>query len=363
MSACVVNNPNKLCGFQTLNQVEDTSLVANAFGFLRTPLVFNPYDMPADVAITGVPFDIATSGRSGSRFGPQAIRNISTQLDWEHCRYPWDFCLKDKLKIMDCGDLVYSFGDAKSMAAALEAHTLKLLESGKTCLTFGGDHFITLPLLRAHYKHFCKNGEKLSLLHFDAHSDTYSNGSDADHGTMFYHAPMEGLIDPNRSVQLGIRTEYDKSLGFNVIHGAMANDLSVDEIVASIEKTVGDNKVYLTFDIDCLDPAYAPGTGTPVCGGLSTDKILKIIRKLTKLNIVGYDVVEVAPVYDHAEITALAAATLATDMLYLHASKRQYQQNKLTLALYKPFSKHQRAALLFLALPFCTLACAFQAKG
>ena len=184
MSACVVNNPNKLCGFQTLNQVEDTSLVANAFGFLRTPLVFNPYDMPADVAITGVPFDIATSGRSGSRFGPQAIRNISTQLDWEHCRYPWDFCLKDKLKIMDCGDLVYSFGDAKSMAAALEAHTLKLLESGKTCLTFGGDHFITLPLLRAHYKHFCKNGEKLSLLHFDAHSDTYSNGSDADHGTM-----------------------------------------------------------------------------------------------------------------------------------------------------------------------------------
>ena len=322
MSACVVNNPNKLCGFQTLNQVEDTSLVANAFGFLRTPLVFNPYDMPADVAITGVPFDIATSGRSGSRFGPQAIRNISTQLDWEHCRYPWDFCLKDKLKIMDCGDLVYSFGDAKSMAAALEAHTLKLLESGKTCLTFGGDHFITLPLLRAHYKHFCKNGEKLSLLHFDAPSDTYSNGSDADHGTMFYHAPMEGLIDPNRSVQLGIRTEYDKSLGFNVIHGAMANDLSVDEIVASIEKTVGDNKVYLTFDIDCLDPAYSPGTGTPVCGGLSTDKILKIIRKLTKLNIVGYDVVEVAPVYDHAEITALAAATLATDMLYLHASKR-----------------------------------------
>lgn len=305
--------------FQTLGNKEDTSLVANSFGFLRSPLVFNPYEAQGDVAITGVPFDIATSGRSGSRFGPQAIRAISPQLDWEHCRYPWDFCLKERLSLIDCGDLVYSFGDAKSMAQALEEHTLKLLQSGKTCLTLGGDHFITLPLLRAHAKHF---GTKLSLLHFDAHSDTYANGSDADHGTMFYHAPLEGLIDPNRSVQVGIRTEYDKSLGFNVIHGALANDLSVDEIIKSIEQTVGDNKVYLTFDIDCLDPAYAPGTGTPVCGGLSTDKILKVIRGLKNLDIVGYDVVEVAPVYDHAEITALAGATLALEMLYLHASKR-----------------------------------------
>lgn len=121
--------------FQTLGNKEDTSLVANSFGYLRSPLVFNPYECQADVAITGVPFDIATSGRSGSRFGPQSIRAISTQLDWEHCRYPWDFCLKDKLKLIDCGDLVYSFGDAKSMAKALEEHTLALLKSGKTCLT------------------------------------------------------------------------------------------------------------------------------------------------------------------------------------------------------------------------------------
>lgn len=304
--------------YQTLNHKEDISLVSNGFGFLRSPLCFNPYTVQADIAITGVPFDMATSGRSGSRFGPQAIRTVSTQLDWEHKRYPWNFCLKDHCRIIDCGDLTYSFGDSESMCHNLEEHTFKLIESGKTCLTFGGDHFVTLPLLRAHAKAY----GKLSLLHFDAHSDTYSNGSNCDHGTMFYRAPNEGLIDVKRSVQVGIRTEFDDSLGFNVIHGALANDLSVDEIVSRITDTIGDNQVYLTFDIDCLDPAYAPGTGTPVCGGLSTDKVLKIIRKLTHLNIVGFDVVEVAPNYDHAELTSLAAATLALDMMYVHASHK-----------------------------------------
>ena len=309
---------NASASFQTLGGVEDTSLVANSFGFLRSPLCFQPYEVDADVAITGVPFDMATSGRSGSRFGPQAIRAISPQLDWEHCRYPWDFCLKDKLRLIDCGDLVYPFGDAVAMSERLTAHTAKLIASGKFCLTFGGDHFITLPLLRAHAQHY----GKLSLVHFDAHSDTYSNGSACDHGTMFYHAPKEGLIDPQRSVQVGIRTEYDPSLGFNVLHGALINDLSVDDIVQRIKTTVGDNPVYLTFDIDCLDPSAAPGTGTPVCGGITTDKALKIIRGLKDLHIVGADVVEVAPAYDHGEITALAAATIALDILYLRALKQ-----------------------------------------
>lgn len=304
--------------FQTLGGKEDTSLVANAFGFLRTPLTFQPYDTKADVAITGVPFDMATSGRSGSRFGPQAIRAISPQLDWEHCRYPWNFCLKDKLSIIDCGDLVYPFGDAQGMCERLTEHTAKLIASGKFCLTFGGDHFITLPLLRAHAKTY----GKMSLVHFDAHSDTYSNGSACDHGTMFHHAPKEGLIDPQRSVQIGIRTEYDPSLGFKVLHGALVNDMSVSDIVQSIKDTVGNNPVYLTFDIDCLDPSAAPGTGTPVCGGITSDKALKIIRGFKDLNIVGADVVEVAPAYDHAEITALAAATLALEMLYVHASRQ-----------------------------------------
>lgn len=303
----------------TLNNAFDNSLVSNAFGFLRQKLNFNPYSSDADIIITGVPFDMATSGRSGSRFGPNAIRQISTQLAWEECRYPWDFKLNDLVQIEDCGDLVYGFGDNEDMCTKLFEHADKLLSNGKTMLTFGGDHFITLPLLRAHAKHF----GKLSLIHFDAHSDTYSNGTKYDHGTMFYHAPKEGLIDPKQSVQIGIRTQYHIEDGFNVIDGNLANELSVNNICDMVKQTVGSNYVYLTFDIDCLDPAYAPGTGTPVVGGLSTDKIMKILHGFKNLNIIGMDVVEVAPAYDHSQITALAAASIALELLYLQANKKK----------------------------------------
>jgi len=303
---------------ETLNREYDNSLVSNAFGFLRTPVCFEPYTSDADIVITGVPFDMATSGRSGTRFGPNAIRQVSPQLAWEGCRYPWKFNLFDKLKVADCGDLVYAFGDNQDMVEKLEAHASKLIAGGKKMLTLGGDHFITLPLLRAHAKAY----GKLSLIHFDAHADTYSNGSAYDHGTMFYHAPKENLIDPAKSVQIGIRTEFDPGDGFLVLDGASANDMSVEEISVEIHRRVAGNKCYLTFDIDCLDPAYAPGTGTPVVGGLSTDKIMKILRTLKDLNIVGMDLVEVSPAYDHAEITALAGASIALEMLYMEAFKR-----------------------------------------
>lgn len=204
------------------------------------------------------------------------------------------------------------------MSDSLQAHTEKLLESGKRCLTFGGDHFVTLPLLRAHAKHF----GKMALVHFDAHTDTYANGSKFDHGTMFFHAPNEGLIDPNHSVQIGIRTEFDRDNGFTVLDAAQVNDRGVDDVLAQIKQIVGDMPVYLTFDIDCLDPAFAPGTGTPVIGGLTSDRALKLVRGLKDLNIVGMDVVEVAPAYDQSEITALAAATLALEMLYIQADKK-----------------------------------------
>ncbi|MBK5144430.1 agmatinase [Budviciaceae bacterium BWR-B9] len=302
----------------TLGNKPDNSLVSNAFGFLRLPLNFQPYDSDADWVITGVPFDMATSGRSGARHGPAAIRQVSTNLAWESCRWPWTFKLQSKLKVVDCGDVVFNFGDAQDMSEQLQAHTERLLAAGKRCLTFGGDHFVTLPLLRAHAKHF----GKMALVHFDAHTDTYSNGSKFDHGTMFYHAPNEGLIDPTRSVQIGIRTEHDTNNGFTVLDAAQVNDRTVDDIVAQVKKIVGDMPVYLTFDIDCLDPAFAPGTGTPVCGGLSSDRALKILRGLQSLDIVGMDVVEVAPSYDHAEMTALAAATVALDMLYMQAAKK-----------------------------------------
>lgn len=301
----------------TLNFQTDNSLVSNAFGFLRFPLNFNPYSSDADWVITGVPFDMATSGRAGSRHGPAAIRQASVNLAWEGARWPWEFKLKDRLQVVDCGDIVFDFGDAQSMSDQLELHTVKLLESGKRALTFGGDHFITLPLLRAHAKHF----GKMALIHFDAHTDTYPNGSAYDHGTMFYHAPKEGLIDPSASVQIGIRTNYSEA-GFQVLDAAKVNDLDIESVVQSIIECVGNLPIYLTFDIDCLDPAFAPGTGTPVVGGLTSDRTLKILRGLSKLNIVGMDVVEVSPAYDQSEITALAAATIALELLYLQASGR-----------------------------------------
>ncbi|AKJ41197.1 Agmatinase [Pragia fontium] len=302
----------------TLGNKADNSLVSNAFGFLRFPLNFQPYESDAEWVITGVPFDMATSGRSGARHGPAAIRQVSTNLAWESSRWPWSFKLKNKLKVVDCGDVVFNFGDAQDMSEQLQAHAERLLSAGKRMLTFGGDHFVTLPLLRAHAKQF----GKMALVHFDAHTDTYSNGSKFDHGTMFYHAPNEGLIDPNHSVQIGIRTEHDADNGFTVLDAAQVNERGVDEVVTQIKQIVGDLPVYLTFDIDCLDPAFAPGTGTPVCGGLTSDRALKILRGLQSLNIVGMDVVEVAPSYDHAEITALAAATVALDMLYIQAAKK-----------------------------------------
>lgn len=303
--------------YNTLGNVPDNSLVSNAFGFLRLPLEFNSYNSNADWVITGIPFDMATSGRAGARHGPAGIRQVSTQLAWEEKRYPWTFSMQNRLNVVDCGDLVFNFGDAKDMSDKLQSHALKLLQSGKKLLSFGGDHFVTLPLLRAHAQYF----GKMALIHFDAHTDTYPNGSQFDHGTMFYHAPKEHLIDPAHCVQIGIRTEHSTDNGFTVLDAAYVNDATTEQIVEQIKETVGDLPIYLTFDIDALDPAFAPGTGTPVCGGITTDRALKILRALAPLNIVGMDVVEVSPAYDHAEITALAGATIALEMLYMQASK------------------------------------------
>ncbi|EOV5433546.1 TPA: agmatinase [Vibrio parahaemolyticus] len=298
----------------------DYSLYSNSMSFLRLPYIRNPVSADADVVVLGVPLDMATSGRPGARMGPDAIRRASVNLAWEGKKFPWDFNVLDKLKVIDAGDLVFDCGDAEDFTYRLEAATSEILKSGKTMLGLGGDHFITLPILRAYAKH---HGQ-MALIHFDAHTDTYANGSSYDHGTMFYHAPKEGLISVKNSVQIGIRTEYkQQDHGFNVINAMQANDMSVNEILEEIRRTVADKPVYVTFDIDCLDPAFAPGTGTPVCGGLNSDKALKIIRGLAGMNIVGMDVVEVSPPYDHSDVTALAGATIALEMLYAYASGRE----------------------------------------
>lgn len=294
------------------------SMHANLFGYMGASLSRNLDD--ADVFIVGLPYDLATTGRAGTRNGPTAIRQASGNLRWEENRWPWDFSAFDRIRLADYGDLEFPAGNHEVLFSQIEQHYEKLLTAGKSVLSFGGDHFVTLPLLRAH----CKVHGKLAMIHFDAHTDTYEEeGSTYNHGSMFYHAPREGIIDADKSIQVGIRTEYTESKHqFEVISAAKANDLSAGQIVDQIRNRVGDNPCYLTFDIDCLDPAYAPGTGTPVVGGLTTDRALKILRGLVGINLIGMDVVEVAPSYDHAEITALAAATLGLEMLYVLAAGR-----------------------------------------
>ncbi|MDH5354905.1 MAG: agmatinase [Gammaproteobacteria bacterium] len=295
------------------------SMHSNIFGYLGAPLSRNLDE--ADVFVIGLPYDLATTGRSGTRSGPAAIRQASANLRWEEKRFPWNFNVSDKIRIADYGDLEFPAGNHEAFCEGINQHYDPLLSAGKTTLSFGGDHFVTLPLMRAHQR---AHG-KLAMIHFDAHTDTYpEQDSVYNHGSMFYHAPREGLIDAEHSIQVGIRTEYTKSKHeFEVINAAEANDLSADEIVSRIKRRVGDLPCYLTFDIDCLDPAYAPGTGTPVIGGLSSDRALKIIRGLVGLNLVGMDLVEVAPSYDHAEITALAGATLGLEMLYVLGANKK----------------------------------------
>ena len=297
---------------------DDVSLYANLFGYLGCPLSHDPLHDKADVAILGVPYDLGTSGRAGTRSGPGAIRQASGNLRWEEARWPWPYALADRLKVIDCGDLVYAPGDSVGFTQSLQDRATDILRSGKTLLSFGGDHFITLPLLRAHH---AVHGE-LALVHFDAHTDTYEQGSEFDHGTMFRRAPREGLIDTDCSIQVGIRTEYEPSThAFAVLDTDWVHNFGPVKAAQAIRDRVGKRKVYLTFDIDCLDPAFAPGTGTPVAGGLSSNMALQILRGLKGLDIVGMDVVEVAPAYDQAEVTALAAATLGLEMLYLQAEK------------------------------------------
>ena len=201
----------------------------------------------------------------------------------------------------------------------IEAYATRLLASGARMLTMGGDHFITYPLLKAHH---AKYGA-LSLVHFDAHSDTWrDDGPRVDHGTMFFHAAREGLVEPSRSVQIGLRTGNKECHGFNILNADWVHEHGPEAVIERVREVVGDRHAYLTFDIDCLDPCYAPGTGTPVCGGLSSWQARRIVRGLHPIDFVGMDLVEVAPAYDVGEITALAGATLMLDFICLVAARR-----------------------------------------
>lgn len=272
----------------------------------------------ADVVVTGVPFDTATTNRPGARLGPRAIRNASTIMAWEKM-YGMEFDPFDKLAVIDYGDCLFDHGRPQGVPDEIEAHAFDIISQGPGLLTLGGDHFIAYPLIKAHVR---KHGGPLSLLHFDAHSDTWADADGRiDHGTMFYFAAKEKLVDPATSAQIGLRTSNPDTMGFNVLDAPWVHANGIDATVRQTRKILGDHPVYLSFDIDCLDPSYAPGTGTPVCGGLTSHQAIQILRGLQGINIVGMDIVEVAPAYDIAEITSLAATQLAMEMLYLYANR------------------------------------------
>lgn len=268
-----------------------------------------------DVVVSGVPYDNAVTFRPGCRLGPQAIRAASVQLA-ELAAFPFGFDPFDMLSVIDYGDVHLDPHHPETVRPAIEAHADAILASGARMLTLGGDHSIAYPLLRAHAR---KHGP-VALIQFDAHCDTWpDDGVTHDHGSMFLRAAREGIIDVSCSTQVGLRTQNDSDHGFEILTSPWIHRNGIDAAIAVARERAGDAPVYLSFDVDGMDPAYAPGTGTPVAGGLASWQALEFVRGLDGLNLIGMDVVEVSPPYDHAEITALAAATVAHDWLCLLA--------------------------------------------
>jgi agmatinase len=289
---------------------------AGALSFMRRQ--FSKKVAGADAVVWGIPFDAAVSNRPGARFGPQAIRRASAIFDNDP-QYPFDADLFETLSVVDYGDCLLDYGNHQKTPAAIEKQASKLLKSGAFLLSLGGDHFVTWPLLRAH----AAIHGPLALVQFDAHQDTWpDDGRRIDHGSFVGRAARDGVIAPARSIQIGIRTHAPEDCGISMLYGHEIEEMSAGEIAEAILKRTAGARTYVTFDIDCLDPAFAPGTGTPVAGGPSSAKILSVIRKLGALDMVGADVVEVSPPYDHADITAIAGATVAMHYLGLLAERK-----------------------------------------
>lgn len=266
-----------------------------------------------DAVIWGIPLDTATSNRPGTRFGPRGVREASCGMDNDP-QYPFGSRLFDDMAAVDYGDCYFYYGHQDKIPEVIETGADRIINADSLpyLLSIGGDHFVTYPLLRAHVK---KHGP-LALVQFDAHQDTWDDKDGAvDHGTFITRAVREGLIDVEHSIQVGIRTIAPTDCGIEILDALQCHDMTPAQIAERIIKRTAGKKTYLTFDIDCLDPAFAPGTGTPVSGGLSTAQALMILRKLNGLDVVGSDVVEVSPSYDHADITAIAGSTVAMYML------------------------------------------------
>jgi agmatinase len=293
--------------------------------FARLPEIDRVTDY--DVAVLGVPFDNGTSYRPGARFGPMAVRQASRHLRPGH-HVELDCAPFGLIQVADAGDVPVTPFSIEGAVAQIAAHAGDVMRGGRTVIAIGGDHTVALPMLRS----VARAHGPVALVHFDAHLDTWDTYFDAPvtHGTMFRRAFEENLLIEDHSIHVGIRGPVyghadlaeDKRFGFRTIRASDIDDLGIGGTIEAITERAGDLPVYLSVDIDVLDPSFAPGTGTPEVGGLTSRELLRVLRGLTGLHLVGADVVEVAPAYDHAEVTALAAATVIFDMIALLARRK-----------------------------------------
>ncbi|MDF2619547.1 MAG: agmatinase [Xanthobacteraceae bacterium] len=284
--------------------------------FMRLP-VAEPSEV--DIAILGVPFDLGTTNRAGTRHGPRELRNQSSLMRRVH--HVTGLSPYDRARVADCGDVVIDPFDLMRSLDIIAAHYAGVREAGALPLTGGGDHLITLPILRG----LAKDGP-VGLIQFDAHSDTYDsffNDSRYNHGTPFRRAIEEGLVDPKRFVQIGLRGaisdagnyDYARGMGVRIIFIEELVARGVEDVMAEARAIVGNKPTYVTFDIDGIDPSQAPGTGTPEIGGFSTREAQQMVRLLDGLDIIGADLVEVAPPFDPSGLTALTGATIMFELL------------------------------------------------
>ncbi|QIB35429.1 agmatinase [Ancylobacter pratisalsi] len=284
--------------------------------FMRLP-VAEPAEV--DIAIIGLPFDLGTTNRAGTRHGPRELRNQSSLMRRVH--HVTGLSPYDRARVADCGDVIIDPFDLMRSLDLITAHYAGVRTAGALPLTAGGDHLISLPILRG----LASDGP-VGLIQFDAHSDTYDtffNGSRYTHGTPFRRAIEEGLVDPKRFVQVGLRGaisdagnyDYARDVGVRIIFIEEFIERGVADVMAEVRAIVGDQKTYVTFDIDGIDPSQAPGTGTPEIGGFSTREAQAMVRLLDGLNIIGADLVEVAPPFDPSGLTALTGATIMFELL------------------------------------------------
>jgi agmatinase len=280
----------------------------------------------ADVAVVGVPFDAGVSYRPGARFGPAHIRQSSRLLrPYNPAQDVSPFAAQ---QVADAGDIAANPFDIQDAIGAVERGADELLERAGRLVTLGGDHTIALPLLRS----VVRRHGPVAVLHFDAHLDTWDTyfGEPYTHGTPFRRAAEEGLIDAERSVHVGIRgplyADSDladtERLGYSVLSCTDYDRLGLDGVITAMRERLADGPTYVSVDIDVIDPGMAPGTGTPEAGGLTSRELLATLRGLTGVDVVGADIVEVAPAYDHAEVTGIAASHVAYDLISLMAPRR-----------------------------------------